>query len=501
MKKVYTFITLVIICCVTSFAQTTDWEYHSAWHDTTNEDKAYAITATKDGGYVFAGKYGTNGSGAGDIYIAKLSSSGALLWSKTYGDSLGDEARSIKELPDGSFIISGFSLYLGGASGTSYKNVIMKLDSTGDSLWTKSYGSAGIFVPEGLGTGVESTYDGGFIMVGKYANGSNGNDFLVLKTDANGDSLWAKLYGGTGPDIPRSVQRTNDSCYIVSGTTKSFGPNAGTGNMWILKLNQSGDTLWTKVIGSTLEEECYMARPTDDGGYILAGRTGNISVYGSELYVVKTDSAGNKEWEQSFGNPGDNDFGRDIIQTADKGYVIAGARIGTHGYYLIYPPLLYVAKLDNNGAFQWDKEMGYDNSPNGATAYSLASAPDGGFIVSGFDQPGGSPTPGAEDLRAYVVKFTAPSAAGIVPVHGLKQCVVYPNPFNESARLEIPVDVKGKKAFTIYNPEGRIVYSKHINESETYITIYSGNLEEGIYFYELSASSSCNYRGKMILSR
>src|SRR5436190_1308633 len=127
MKNIYLFLLLTLIS-FNLLAQNTDWQFHTYHHDQFNEDKAYAITSTHDGGYVFAGKYGTNGTGNGDILIGKLSSSGSLLWSKVIGDTLGDEARSIKELPDGSFIVSGFTFRLGGVNkDTSYKNLLMKL--------------------------------------------------------------------------------------------------------------------------------------------------------------------------------------------------------------------------------------------------------------------------------------------------------------------------------------------------------------------------------------
>lgn len=498
MKNFYLLSLLILVQLIVN-AQTTDWLFHTYHHDFTNEDKAYAITTTKDGGYVFAGKYGINGTGNGDVGIVKLNSAGTILWTKVYRDSLGDEARAIRELPDGSFIISGFTYRLGGWSGdNSYKNLLMKLDANGDTVWTRHFGSSGIAVPDGLGNGVEVADDGGFVMVGKYANGGNGNDFYIVKTDANGNTLWTKLYGGSGSDIPRSIIRTADNGFIVSGTTKSYGPNAARGNMWLLKLNASGDTSWTKVIGSADDEECYMARPTAEGGYILAGRTGNMSDMASQLYALKTDANGDSLWSKSFGNSNDNDYGRDIVQTPDKGYAIIGSRIATHGYYLLYPPLMYVVKMDSTGAKQWDKELGFDNTPNGANGLCIANTPDSGFIAAGFDQPD-TASGGSEDIRAFIVKF-APLAIAVIPITAASnEQLVYPNPFNETAKVQIPETLKGSAVLDVYTMTGQVIRSLHVAEGAKTFTVNKNGMACGLYIYDLhSQKSDVHFRGRLI---
>src|SRR5690606_38220188 len=98
---------------------------------------------------------------------------------------------------------------------------------------------------------------------------SPNNDFYLVKTDANGDSVWTKTYGGSGSDVARSVQQTEDGGYIVAGTTKSFGNNPALGNIWLLKLDATGDTIWTRTIGGANEEEGYSVKQTADRGYIL----------------------------------------------------------------------------------------------------------------------------------------------------------------------------------------------------------------------------------------
>jgi len=499
MKKIYLLSFIALWQFVQVNAQNTDWQFHSYYHDPFNEDKAYGVTPTSDGGFVYVGKYGTNGNGNADIYVSKLNSSDMTVWTKIYSDSLGDEGRSIKELSDGSFIVSGFTFRMGDTTGaSSYKNLLMKLDSNGDSLWTRQFKSSGVALGDGFGGCVEKTFDGGFVLVGKFPNGGNGNDFCLAKANANGDSVWTKLYGSTGSDIARSVVQTADSGFIISGTTKSYGPNAATGNMWLIKTNSTGNTMWTKVIGSANEEECFMARPTMDGGYILAGRTGNNSTSSSDLFVVKTDANGDSLWSKTFGNPIDNDFGRDIVQTADHGYALIGSRVATHGYSLLFPQLMYVVKMDSMGTKQWDKELGYDGSPNGANGLSIANTPDGGLVAAGFNQV--DSLAGVEDIRAFVVKFSPlPTAIPSLLKETVAGSLVYPNPFNETATISIPAKMTGSATLDIYNATGQKVMSRNIDGGITNVTISKKELSLGMYFYELhSVKDDARFRGKFI---
>jgi len=474
-------------------AQNVQWQYYNYHHAPLNEDKAYAITETSDGGYVFAGRYGTNGYGNADLYFAKLNAAGSPVWFKVYSGTSGDEAKAIKQLSDGSFIVAGYTWDFGTPSGTYYKSILIKLNPTGDTVWTKRFYSQGILAPDGLGCSVDTTDDGGFVLAGKFANGANGNDFFIVKTNANGDSLWARKYGGSGSDIPRVVRKTTDGGFIIAGTTKSFGTNTAFGNIWLVKTNSTGDTTWTRVIGSTDAEECYSINETTDDGYILTGRKGN------DIYVVKTDRDGFQQWEKTYPHAGPNDVGRDIIQTSDGGYALAGLRTATHGYYLLFPQLMYVLKMDKNGIKEWEKELGYDNSPNGSGGYCIRETSDKGLIVAGFNQPD-TAAGGSEDIRAFIVKFSPLVYTGEKNIYTVTDCRVSPNPFTETAVVNLPENLTGEKQFDLYDISGRIIWNSRINEEEKQISLNRNHLSPGIYFYELRSDlKQSPYRGKIIV--
>ncbi len=493
---------LLVFLNINLNAQQVVWEFHSEHVVPQNEYKAYSITETYDGGYVFAGRSGANGTGIGNFYIGKVNSAGSLQWEKDFGATFSDELRAIKELPDSNLIALGFTVHYGDDSDSSYvKNILLKLTPQGDTICTKRYYFSGNLIGEGMGCSIALTDDGGFVFTSKTVNGSNGNDFLLVKTDENGDTLWTRKYGGSGADIPRSVIRTSGGGYMVAGTTKSFGINPPMGNFWLIKTDSNGDTLWTKTIGGAEEEECFSVKQTKDKGYILAGRSGNNSSAASNLYVVKTDSLGNVEWNKTFGNPYDNDAGRDIIQTKDGGYALAGGRTATHGYYLLFPTLMYVMKMDSLGNEQWNIELGYDNTPNGAYGYSLLESGNGNLVAAGYDQPA-SPYSGTEDIRAFVVKLPQNQPVSAKTLSGRKPTVfLYPNPFSEMAFINIPQEIKQDALIILYNMEGKKMLSRIIEKDKFRISIGKNELSPGMYFYLLSekGNSGNSHKGKIII--
>lgn len=502
MKTLTSLTTGLILIFSNLNAQAVLWEFHSEHVVALNEYKAYSITETRDKGYVFAGRSGANGTGNSDFYIGKLSSTGSLLWEKAFGTTLSDELRAVKELPDSSLIALGFTVHYGDDSDSSYvKNILLRLTPQGDTIWTKRYYFPGNSIGEGMGCGIEPSDDGGFVFTSKVLNGSNGNDFLLVKTDGNGDLLWTKKYGGSGADIPRALIRTSDGGYMVAGTTRSFGVNPAAGNFWLLKTDSNGDTLWTRTIGGAAEEECFSVRQTRDGGYILAGRTGNILSAASDLYIVKTDASGNVEWSKTLGNPEDNDTGRDIIQTQDGGYVLTGGRAATHGYFLLFPVLMYVVKMDSLGNEQWDVELGYDNTPNGAHGLSVLEASDGGIVVAGHDQPD-SPHSGTADIRAFVVKLQQSQTAGEELLQDKRENILlaYPNPFSELTYIHIPEEIKSAATLDVYNKEGKKILSRIIEPGRPFISIHKNELSPGMYFCFISGKDMTGsaYRGKII---
>ena len=173
------------------------------------------------------------------------------------------------------------------------------------------------------GNCVQQTNDGGYIIVGDtYSFGNGDSDIWVIKTDISGIIEWEKYFGGSKYDSGKSIQQTNDGGYIIGGTTYSFGD--GYGDIWIIKLDSSGNKKWEKILDKSDQEQLGSIRQTSDDGFIIVGMTNKKGILDDDLWLIKTDSKGKVLWNRIFG--GDSyETGFSVQQTSDGGYIISGS--------------------------------------------------------------------------------------------------------------------------------------------------------------------------------
>lgn len=294
----------------------TDAAGNRVWQKTfggSANDRGYAVCQTAGGGYIVAGETDSGGAGACDVYLLKTDSSGNLEWQKTFGGSDCDSGRSVLETADGGYIVAGGTNSFGAGACDVY---LIKTDASGNRLWQRTFGGSGW----DRGYSVYQTADGGYIIAGETdSGGAGGYDAYLLKTDASGNLEWQKTYGGEEDDFAYAVEQTADGGYIVAGETDSSG--AGGFDAYLLKTDAFGNLKWQKTFGSKEDDRAYSVYQSLSGGYILAGETSAAGT--DDVYLVKTDASGNLKWEKSFGGSA-SDYGRSVQQTPDGGYVIAG---------------------------------------------------------------------------------------------------------------------------------------------------------------------------------
>jgi hypothetical protein len=261
----------------------------------TSYDKAESIRQTSDGGYIITGyAYSNDGDvtgnhGAIDIWIVKLDGIGTIQWQKCLGGTDDDYARSIQQTTDGGYIIAGGTNSNNGNVSGNHGALdfwIIKLDGTGTIQWKKCLGGT----DEDSATSIQQTTDGGYIITGNTGstngditgnhaidNNIKSNDYWIVKLDGTGTIQWQKCLGGTGDEDPYSIQQTIDGGYIVAGNTTSNDGNVsgihGSNDVWIVKLNITGNIQWQKCLGGSGHDFVYSNQQTADGGYIMTGLT------------------------------------------------------------------------------------------------------------------------------------------------------------------------------------------------------------------------------------
>jgi uncharacterized delta-60 repeat protein len=288
----------------------------------------------------------------GILVLFLVSSAISSHWARTLGGRYYNQAHSIQETADGGYIVAGLTSLFN--QGQPDKLWLIKLNPQGALEWQKVIDAA-VEVGDHC---IQQTKDGGYITAASM------NDALVVKLNPQGQIEWQKIFGGNAYDIVNAVEQTFDGGYIVAGSTNSFG--AGSYDIWILKLNESGDITWQKTYGKEMYDFGLSIHETRDGGYAVAGQFDNYSGC-----AFKLTSQGNVEWFRILGDV----TMTDIQESPGGGFVVAGAARGGAGGVD-----LYVAELSPRGTLKWQRIYGSGEDDWG---HSIQCLSDGDILVAG----------------------------------------------------------------------------------------------------------------------
>lgn len=309
-------------------------------------DGGRALCETSDGGFLITGYTFSRGGCDPDILLVKIDSLGSILWSRTFGGPGMEYGYGCASLDDG-YLVTGYTTSYGAGSKDVY---LIRTDEDGNKLWSGTYGGSGWDV----GRSVCEVEDGGYVVCG-FTNsyGSGEEDVYLVRVDSEGGEIWSRTYGGERFEMGNCVHAVDEG-FLMSATTGTFG--GGNCNFYLIKTDTGGRETWSKSFGVENGARhgfdwCSAMSKADDGGAVLAGYTDCNDVM--DVYVIKTDAKGDEMWSSSFGAKPFYDYGNSIVGTRDGGCVVCGVTKsidGNNDFYMV--------KLDDSGEIEWEKSAG-----------------------------------------------------------------------------------------------------------------------------------------------
>jgi hypothetical protein len=284
-----------------------------------------------DGGYIIIGATKSFNNGIDDLYLIKTDDNGDTLWTKIYGGLWGEVGITIEQDKEGNYIATGYTMSFDPGNADVW---ILKFNEIGDTLWTKRVGGS----QEEYGYSIKQTKNEGYIVTGYTQSFGSNHDVYLIRLDSSGDTIWTNHYGGQGVDFGEDVLELDDDGFIIAGYTTSFG--MGGYDCYLVRVDLNGDTLWTRHYGGEFDDKAYAIELFDDG-FVLAGYTQNAPTE-RDAFIIKTNFNGDTIWTKTIGGLY-NDFGFDIHKTDDNGLILTGQ----FDKYGDYNQDVWLVKIDN----------------------------------------------------------------------------------------------------------------------------------------------------------
>jgi len=420
-----------IAACLLTVGSTSAQQLFTRVYGGDSYDAGYEVIETNDNGFLIAGSSGSYDEGlSSQVLLMKTDDLGYEQWRKTYGGQFADQARSMQASSDGNLFIGGFTETIG----ASYQMLALKLTMDGDTIWTRKFGgNLWDFCND-----VVALSDGGCALFGQtYSYGAGEGDFYLVRLNSDGDTLWTRTYGGAADESGESISLTADGGFYLVGHTESFG--AGKKDVYVIRTDAGGDTLWTTTAGGIEDEFAYGSCTTFDDGIVAVGGSFSNSPDEGDFMMYKMDANGSvidsriedgstdEYWidviedasnnlitvgyvedseqgkedariqrvtqELNFGGLGasrgsaENDRGFGIKITSDNAYIVVGMTQGFLGRF----DDIYLLKMGLDGT-DVDPELGINQITIGDDVFGVALGPNPFYtesptlFIQGFDQ-------------------------------------------------------------------------------------------------------------------
>ena len=452
-------------------------------------DVGKALVQTSDNGYVIAGSTGSFDLGNAQFMLIRIDAWGSEQWRKYYGGPFSDQLESMAVVPAGGYIMAGVTETLD----MSYQVAVIRVNENGDVLWEKNYGGA----QWDIAKKVIALSDGGFAIAGQtFSNGGQGQAILMC-LDASGDTLWTRNYGGPATEGANALASTADDGFIMAATTESYG--AGAKDVWLMRLNSTGDTIWTKTYGGDMDDVPYAVLQTIDGGYAIAGGKSSGSVGMADFHLFKVDAAGQEVWSNFFGGP-NTDQWHDLLQSnvgdlVTIGYSKSDIGAGVEDFF--------ISRVGADGIFGGLTST-YGSGGN-ERAYGIIQTSDNGYAMVGETDGYLNRMTDVLFLKTdysgvYNSLLTSIEDAQSIVETSVVAC--YPNPFSTTTLLVLPdlnlwrTSFDANAYLEVYDQTGRVVYGKSIIAEQTLLDM--STLSQGVYLYAVHVGGTIVANGRLV---
>ncbi len=335
-------------------------------------DIGNSIQLTNDGGYIILGTTGSFGQST-QFYLVRTDENGDTIWTRTYGGLNQDFGYSIEKTSDSCFVLCGETQSYGNIDGNAY---IIKINSIGDTIWTR-------VIPGDIryDHSIQQTSDGGYIIA------SCLYDIILTKTDGSGNTIWSKSYGGWNMEYGGCVRQTFDGGYIIAGESNSFSSNNDY-NYLIIKTDENGNTIWTKSFGAGFSDNPHYVIQTHEGRYAVIGELQSYGIGFVSFYLVGLDANGNTAFSGFYGGES-VDVGQSIQETDNGNFIICGYTTsfgaGQEDMYIIKTGKILVNVEDLKQPYQFWLDQNYPNPFNPSTKIYWTMASKDRVLIVVYD--------------------------------------------------------------------------------------------------------------------
>lgn len=433
-------------------------------YGSTGRDYGGAVIQTSDTGYVICGSMNI-GDDNDDAILIKTNKFGDTLWTTTYGGIYKDCAIDMQILNDSGYILCGYTNRHGNFSYEWMDLYLVRTNSIGDTLWTKTIKSENSPLADEKGYRVRQTNDNGFVICGFAKKLDNSNIWLV-KTDSIGDTLWTRKYPSFPQAYGRGVAQTADGGFIIVG--EQFVPPTYNYDAIIIRTNWLGDTLWTRVIEGQYAQKLHsvIVEPNND---IIA--CGTFSSNTNKVFLLKMDDSGNILWNKLFGSNAEHLIGESIFKTQDGGYIIGG--------YSSYSGWTLLMKISMAGDLEWYKK--YPSVVSGFGACVVQTIGDLGYAIVSQREVVNN------DYNILLLKTDSQGLLTNVPGNNLSQIEnrIFPNPSTGVFSIEVE---NNDVSYTILDSKGTLIFSKKMMNNSTSIEkVDLSFLNKGTYYIKVQS--------------